>query len=64
MPLDHHVEAGARLATLDQHLPGAEHELRAHRLQLAKIVLVHDAEYRIPGGDDPVTSLEPSTCAG
>src|SRR6185312_10139865 len=64
VPLDHHVEAGARFAALDQHLPGTEHELRAHRLKLPKIVLVHDAEYRIPGGDDPVTGLEPLTCAG
>jgi hypothetical protein len=55
VPLDHHVEAGARLAALDQHLPGAERELRAHRLQLAKVVLVH-APSIAPGagGDDPV----------
>ena len=46
VPLAHDVENGARLTALDQHLPGAERELGAHRLQLAQIVLVHAAEYR------------------
>ena len=41
---------------LDQHLAGAERELRAHRLELAEIVLVHACEYRTAGGDDPVKS--------
>jgi len=46
LALDDDVQAGARLVALDQHLTGAEHEPRAHRLELAQIVLVHDAEYR------------------
>src|SRR6185312_4922885 len=40
---------GARLAALDQHLSGAERELRAHRGQLVQIVFVHDREYRTRG---------------
>jgi hypothetical protein len=46
LALEHDVEAGAGLATLDQHLSGAERELGARRLELAQIVLVHEAEYR------------------
>src|SRR3954469_12718815 len=41
LSLEHDVESGAGIAALDQHLPGAERELRAHLLELFQIVIIH-----------------------
>lgn len=47
MSFHHHVQAGAGLVALDQHLAGGEVHPVADRLERPQIVLVHDAEYRI-----------------
>lgn len=45
--VDHHIEAGARLAVLDQDLSGRELDSRPDCLEPLQIVLVHACEYRI-----------------